>query len=92
MRYGLRVNPTETLTVKLPQSLAKALLRASRRERISKSELVRRAVAAHLARSLRHAGVQPSLLDRAGDLVGCFDGGPKDLAANPRDLAGFGKV
>ena len=83
---------TETLTLKLPQSLAKALLRASQREQISKSELVRRAVADHLGRSRRDAGAQPSLLDRADDLVGCFDGGPKDLASNLRHLRGLGKV
>jgi Ribbon-helix-helix protein, copG family len=84
--------PTETLTLKLPESLAKALLRASQREQISKSELVRRVIAAHLGRSQRDVGALPSLLDRADDLVGCFDGGPKDLASNPRHLAGFGKV
>jgi hypothetical protein len=31
-------------------------------------------------------------LDQADDLVGCFSGGPKDLASNPRHLVGFGKV
>jgi hypothetical protein len=36
--------------------------------------------------------VQPSLQEAADDLAGCFDGGPKDVAANPRDLVGFGKV
>ena len=86
------MDPTETLTLKLPQSLAKALLLASRREQIGKSELVRRAIAAHLERGQRDAGARPSVLYRADDLVGCFDGGPKDLASNPRHLAGFGKV
>ena len=82
----------QTLTLKLPRSLADELLRASEREQISKSELVRRAVAAYLARGERAAGGQPSLLDQADDLVGCFSGGPKDLASNPRHLDGFGKV
>jgi hypothetical protein len=53
---------------------------------------VRRVIAAHLGRSQRDVGALPSLLDRADDLVGCFGGGPKDLASNPRHLAGFGKV
>jgi hypothetical protein len=83
---------SETLTLKLPQSLANALLHASQRQQISKSELVRRAIAAHLARGQRDAGAQPSLLDRADDLVGCFGGGPKHLASKPRHLQGFGKV
>jgi Ribbon-helix-helix protein, copG family len=86
------MGPTETLTVELPQSLAKALLRASRRGRIGKSELVCRAVAAYLARSERDGDAQPSLLDRADDLVGCFDGGPKNLASDRRRLAGFGRM
>jgi hypothetical protein len=86
------MDATETLTLKLPQSLAEALLRASQREQISKSELVRRAVAAHLGRGQRNAGAEPSLLDRADDLVGCFSGGPRDLASNPRHMEGFGKV
>lgn len=33
----------------------------------------------------------PSALDLAGDLVGCFSGGPADLASNPRHLDGFGQ-
>jgi hypothetical protein len=33
-----------------------------------------------------------SALDRAGDLVGCFRGGPADLSSNPEHLAGFGQV
>lgn len=86
------LHTTETLTLKLPRSLADELLRASRREQISKSELVRRAVAAHLARNQRDVGTEPSLLEQADDLVGCFSGGPKDLASNPRHLQGFGKV
>jgi hypothetical protein len=32
-----------------------------------------------------------SALDLAGDLVGCFSGGPADLASNPRHLDGFGQ-
>jgi hypothetical protein len=33
-----------------------------------------------------------SALDQAGDLVGCFRGGPADLSSNPEHLAGFGQV
>jgi hypothetical protein len=79
-----------TLTVKIPAGLDSALAQASERAQVSKSELVRRAVAAYLG----HVGkqpAQPSALDLAGDLVGCFGGGPPDLSFNPRHLDDFGK-
>ncbi len=80
-----------TLTIKIPPSLDSALAQASARAQVTKSELVRRAVAAYLAAgSERNAG-QPSALELAGDLVGCFGGGPDDLASNPRHLDDFGR-
>jgi hypothetical protein len=33
----------------------------------------------------------PAALTLAGDLVGCFAGGPSDLSSNPRHLDGLGK-
>lgn len=83
----------ETLTVKLPPPLRQALERASRRSRLSKSELARRAIAAFLVTDpASNEGPGPSsALARAGDLVGCFKGGPKDLASNPQHLADFGR-
>ncbi len=79
-----------TLTIKIPAALEQALALATQREHLSKSELVRRALAAYVARP---AGAPPfvSALEQAGDLVGCFQGGPKDLASNPKHMAGFGK-
>jgi hypothetical protein len=79
-----------TLTIKIPDDLDAALSLASRREHLTKSELVRRALSAYVARP---AGVAPfvSALEQAGDLVGCFKGGPRDLASNPKHIAGFGK-
>ena len=59
---------------------------------MSKSELVRRALVAYIARPEGEAGGFVSALDLAGDLVGCFDGGPPDLASNPRHMDGFGKA
>ncbi|MFT3792234.1 MAG: CopG family transcriptional regulator [Rudaea sp.] len=79
------------MTIKLPGDLDDAIASASAQERISKSALVRRALEAYLAQ--RKSGTPfVSVLDKAGDLVGCFEGGPKDLASNPRHMAGFGKV
>jgi Ribbon-helix-helix protein, copG family len=80
-----------TLTVKIPPALDDALARASARAHLSKSEVVRRAVAAYLTPSAAGTEQQPSALARAGDLVGCFSGGPRDLASNPRYLEEFGR-
>jgi hypothetical protein len=80
-----------TLTIKIPPNLDSALAQASARAQVTKSELVRRAVAAYLAGSPDRSG-PPSALELAGDLVGCFGGGPEDLASNPRHLDDFGRV
>lgn len=78
-----------SLTIKLPPPLDAALSQASAQQHLSKSELVRRAVAAYLSAPPTEA--TPSALDLAGDLVGCFSGGPADLASNPRHLDEFGQ-
>ena len=80
-----------TLTVKIPPGLDEALAQASARTHVNKSELVRRALDLYLR---QREGERPfvSALDQAGDLVGCFAGGPKDLASNPEHLADFGRV
>jgi predicted transcriptional regulator len=83
--------PMSTLSIKVPDALKAALESASRRARVSKSEVARRALADYLAREEGGARKPASALARAGDLVGCFEGGPKDLASNPRHMAGFGK-
>lgn len=82
-----------TLTIKIPEGLDAALAQASARAQLSKSEFVRRAVTAYLVpgRDEASAAKAPSALALAGDLVGCFAGGPADLASNPRHLDGFGK-
>lgn len=80
------------LTIKISPALEQQLLEAAQRAQLSKSELVRRALVAYVTRPAD--GVEPfvSALDRAGDLVGCFEGGPSDLASNPRHLDGFGRI
>ncbi len=80
-----------TLTIKLPPGLENELEHASEREHLTKSEFVRRAIAAYIApRSAQ--GDFVSALDQAGDLVGCFAGGPADLSSNPRHMDDFGKA
>lgn len=80
-----------TLTIKIPAQLDAEIIEASTQDHLSKSELVRRALNTYL-RQRKSAAPFVSALDRAGDLVGCFEGGPDDLASNPDHLADFGRV
>lgn len=80
-----------TLTIKIPETLEQDLIRLSKQAHISKSELVRQALQVFLARG-QSAVPFVSALDQAGDLVGCFSGGPTDLSTNPEHLNGFGSV
>ena len=83
-----------TLPIKLPASLDAALADTSSRAQLTKAELVRRAVLAYLVRGGSRESsnaAPPSALALAGDLVGCFAGGPSDLSSSPRHLDEFGK-
>ncbi len=79
-----------TLTIKLPFTLDDELSRFAQREHLSKSEVVRQALSAYVneRNSLAPAS---TALDAVSDLVGCFSGGPADLASNPAHLADFGQ-
>ena len=79
-----------TLTIKIASELEAEIIQASAREHLSKSELVRRALDAYLRQSKSTAHFV-SALDQAGDLVGCFSGGPSDLSTSPEHLASFGR-
>ena len=80
-----------TLTLKIPPELERAIVLASQQEHLSKSELVRRALLAYV--NQQKAGIHSmSALEQAGDLVGCVGGGPSDLSSNPRHLDDFGRV
>lgn len=79
-----------TLTIKIPARLEAEIREASAQEHLNKSEFVRRALEGYLQQR------KPSIpfisaLDLAGDLVGCFAGGPDDLASNPAHLSDFGR-
>jgi Arc/MetJ-type ribon-helix-helix transcriptional regulator len=78
-----------TLTLKLPEQMDEQLAQLARREHLSKSEVVRQALAAYIRQS-NASPTAGSSLDAVIDLVGCFDGGPADLSSNPDHLAGFG--
>lgn len=78
------------LTIKLPQTLDEEIARLARKEHLSKSELVRKALVAYV-QERGAAPPQASALDAVSDLAGCFSGGPGDLSSNPAHLTGFGQ-
>ena len=78
-----------TISIKIDPELERALVLASEREHLSKSEVMRRALVSYL--NQRSAAAAPSALDLVGDLAGCFSGGPADLSSNPRHLDDFGR-
>ena len=80
-----------TLSIKINAPLEATLTQLSLRERVTKSELVRRALVAYACPRASVAAA-PSALDMAGDLVACLSGGPADLASNPAYMADFGRV
>jgi len=80
------------ISLKLSEALDAQLTEQAQRRRLSKSELVRRALTAFLQSP--EQGVEdaapPSAADLLADLVGCCEGGPADLSSNPAYLADFG--
>ena len=80
-----------TLTIKIPAQLEQEIIRRSEQEHLSKSARVRRALIVYLNQR-KEAQPFVSALDQAGDLAGCFSGGPSDLSSNPDYLAKFGRV
>ena len=80
-----------TLTIKIPSQLEQEILLTSQREHLSKSELMRRALVAYISHH-KASMHNKSALEQAGDLVGCFGGGPSDLSLNLCYLDDFGRV
>lgn len=78
------------LTVKISKELQREIDRAARRERISKSELARRAMAQYVTRRERSPKVRTPA-DLAGDLIGSIRGTPPDLSSNSRYLEDLGR-
>jgi len=80
------------ISLKLTDALDAQLTAQAQRRRLSKSELVRRALTAFLQASEQGGdGLQPqSAADLLADLVGCCEDGPADLSSNPAYLADFG--
>ena len=82
------------ISLKLTEALDAQLTEQAHRRRLSKSELVRRALTAFLQSSeLDVEGGSPqSAADLLADLVGCCEGAPADLSSNPAYLSDFGAI
>jgi Arc/MetJ-type ribon-helix-helix transcriptional regulator len=80
------------ISLKLTDDLDAQLTAQAQRLRLSKSELVRRALSAFLQSSEQGGdGLQPqSAADLLADLVGCCEDGPPDLSSNPAYMSDFG--
>jgi predicted DNA-binding protein len=78
--------PVRTVTIKLPDSLARRLQQTVARRGATQSEVIREALEAHLA-----APSAGSCLELVGDLAGSVRRGPPDLSSNKRRLKGFGR-
>ena len=76
-----------TLTCKIPDKLSAHLDAAARQRRVSKSQIVREAIAA----SLKRKKTTVSAFDLIKDACGIIKGGPKDYASDPRYLREFGQ-
>jgi len=78
-----------TITLKLPDHLARRLRLAVQRRRSTQSAVVRDALEAQLGDQgeIPRAG---SFLDRGRDLAGSVEG-PADLSSNRRRLRGYGR-
>jgi hypothetical protein len=74
-----------TVSFKLPVTLDNQLTRLAKARKVSRSTLFREAVESLTKRK------RQSILELAGDLVGCVKGGPPDLSTNPKYMAGYGK-
>ena len=80
------------ISLKLTKALDAQLTEQAHRRRLSKSELVRRALTAFLQASEQGVeGLAPqSAADLLADLVGCCEDGPEDLSSNPAYMSNFG--
>ena len=79
----------KVLSIKLPELLDRKLAAFVKRRGTAKSDVVREALEQYLGG--QQGPAQGSVLELAGDLVGCVKGAPKDLSSNPGHMADFGK-
>lgn len=78
-----------TISLKLPDRLLGLLEAESRARHTTKSSLVRECLEKTLA--VNPPSGEATCYDLAHDLAGSVKGLPRDLATNPKYLAGFGR-
>ncbi len=76
------------MTLRLPENVEQELIYEAKRRGVTKSWLVREALAAYLVKD--PTSQEKSARDVFGDVVGIFDG-PQDLATHPKHMEGFGR-
>ena len=76
-----------TITCKMPERLAADLEALARRERRSKSSIIRQALAQRIRKTRCKAA--PRAFDLVKSICGTLHG-PRDLSTNPRHLEGLG--
>lgn len=83
----------KTLSVKIPEVLARWLEGEARQTRRSRSAIVREALdlKRHGHGNGAKGGKRPLTMAEALDSVGATFRGPRDLATNPKYFEGFGK-
>ncbi len=80
----------KVLTVKVSKELEREIDRVARQDRVSKSELVRRAMTQYFTRRDQSPRLRTPA-DLAADLIGSIRGTPPDLSSNPRYLKDLGR-
>lgn len=80
----------KTLTIKVPDELARRLEQRAKRSGRSKSSLARESIERDLDRD-RAVEEPPSVYDLVKDDLGCVDSGVTDLSSNPKHMEGFGR-
>lgn len=78
----------KTVSLKLTEGMDQKLVAAAKRQRTTKSNVVRQALQTFLGDD--SGGRMGSCLDLAGDVIGSVDARP-DLSTNPVHMKGFGK-
>ncbi len=79
----------DALSLRITKAESKALRDRARRDGVSQSSIVRRALRAYGVTPLPEA--TESGYDVVKHLIGQYRGGPKDLSANRKHMADYGK-
>jgi predicted DNA-binding protein len=79
----------KTISLKLPKALDAKLYVTAKRRGATKSAIVREAIEDYLSRNGTTSSL--SVAELAKELIGCVDGGPRDLSYNKKHMKGFGR-